>query len=453
MPLYRLVRAVLRAAMNVFFREIHLVGLEHVPPEGAGPVLFAGNHPNSLIDPVLVVVTSGRIVHFAAKDKLFTFPMGLVLAALGAVPIARAMDAKDDAKRDNSGALQALRQVLRDGRSTGIFPEGLSHDKAQLQRIRSGAARIALGTAAAHPEAGLIIVPVGLTYMHRKSFRSQVLVQYGPPIDVDADWVEHWNRDERGAAGELTTDIESAMRALTVNAPDWETLRVLDGVRRLYQPKNVAMADRVELARRFCIGYEQHAEHPKIIELVAKMRIYLDDLDDLGLDDRDLITGLRPGRALASILRLMFFLPIAIPGLPVLGPLYVAIDLAGRRFSPRNDVVGTSRVVFGLLAAFGAYFLLPAIVAIAIGPVQGLVTLAVLLASGFASLVVLERSGTLLRLWTRAVAAFTLGDHVKALKARRDALELEVVGLVNEFKPADLELLFPRDVPPPRQTL
>jgi len=30
-------------------------GLEHVPLEGQGPVLFAGNHPNSLLDPALII--------------------------------------------------------------------------------------------------------------------------------------------------------------------------------------------------------------------------------------------------------------------------------------------------------------------------------------------------------------------------------------------------------------
>jgi hypothetical protein len=36
-----------------------------------GPVIFAGNHPNSLIDPVVIVVSCGRVVRFAAKDVLF----------------------------------------------------------------------------------------------------------------------------------------------------------------------------------------------------------------------------------------------------------------------------------------------------------------------------------------------------------------------------------------------
>ena len=65
MPLYRALRWLLGLAMRVFFRQVEVVGLEHVPATGA--VIFAGNHPNSLIDPILILVTCGRVVHFAAK--------------------------------------------------------------------------------------------------------------------------------------------------------------------------------------------------------------------------------------------------------------------------------------------------------------------------------------------------------------------------------------------------
>ena len=88
---YRFLRWLLRAAMRVFFRQIEVVGLEHVPEDG--PVIFAGNHPNSLIDPILIITTCGRKVHFAAKDTLFR---GRVLRALlrglGAVPLKRRED-------------------------------------------------------------------------------------------------------------------------------------------------------------------------------------------------------------------------------------------------------------------------------------------------------------------------------------------------------------------------
>jgi 1-acyl-sn-glycerol-3-phosphate acyltransferase len=85
---YRILSWFLRVVTRVFFRQIEIAGLEHVPTDG--PVLFAGNHPNSLIDPILIITTCGRKVHFAAKDALFKGRiMRAVLRGLGAVPIKR----------------------------------------------------------------------------------------------------------------------------------------------------------------------------------------------------------------------------------------------------------------------------------------------------------------------------------------------------------------------------
>ena len=65
---YRILAWFLRMVTRVFFRQVEVVGLENIP---AGPVIFAGNHPNSLIDPILIITTCRRKVHFAAKDTLF----------------------------------------------------------------------------------------------------------------------------------------------------------------------------------------------------------------------------------------------------------------------------------------------------------------------------------------------------------------------------------------------
>ncbi len=443
---YHFVQGVLRAATNVFFREIHLVGMEHVPGEGEAPTIFVGNHPNSLMDPALVVATSGRVVHFAAKDKLFAFPMGLVLNALGAVPISRQMDQKKgEVKGDNSGALDALSDVLSQGRSVGIFPEGLSHDKAHLQRVRSGAARIALTTATKHPTAGMVIVPVGLTYMHRKSFRSQVLVQFGPSIAVDGPWIERWAEDQREAAKALTSELESGIRALTINAPDWETLRVLDGVRRMYQPQDIGMADRVELARRFCDAYADLKAEAPIREVFTEVKQYLDALEDLGIDDRDLRRGVSARRLATNLLRLLFYVPVAIPGLPVFGPLFLAIHWMGVEFSPRKDVIGTSRMVFGLISMFVVWTALPLLAYWFVGPYAGLAVAIAVPTSGFALVKVLERTLDLRRLWTSAVAALTISKRMAVLQGRRDALEQRIVALVNQYMPEDMVPLFKRE--------
>ena len=54
----RLIRALVRALLAVFYRRVDVVGLEHVP--AAGPLLVAGNHQNGLVDPILLIATMPR---------------------------------------------------------------------------------------------------------------------------------------------------------------------------------------------------------------------------------------------------------------------------------------------------------------------------------------------------------------------------------------------------------
>ncbi len=445
---YRAVRMLLSAGVNVFFRDIQLVGLEHVPTEGGGPVVFVGNHPNSLIDPVMLVACSGRIVHFAAKDKLFQFPMTMILSALGAVPIERTMDRKGGEKVDNSKAFAAMYGVLARGRSVGIFPEGLSHDAAHLARLRSGAARIALDAASKHPEVSVKVVACGLTYMRRKNFRSRVLVQFGEPIVMDADWIERWNADNHEAGGALTDEIGRGIRALTINTSDWETLRVLDGCRRLYQPVHIGLAERVELSRRFCEVYETIRDQPEAVALRERMEGYLLRLDAHGLTDRDLVRGLARRalllRSFDNIARLFVWLPLAVPGAPLHLPLLLGVSWVGLQFAPRKDVIGTSKLLIGMIAILLSYVLLPLAVTYFVGWAAGLVTALMLPISGFATLRVLERWLAIRRLARSAFSAKQLGIELEKLTALRRELETEVVEAVGRYKPADMEALFPR---------
>ena len=450
---YRILAWFLRVVTRVFFRQIEVAGLEHVPLTGS--VLFAGNHPNSLIDPILIITTCGRKVHFAAKDTLFKGRlMRAVLRGLGAVPIKR-RDDHDGSPRDsqpstggpvdNDAAFSAMFAVLGEGGAIGIFPEGLSHDESQLARLKTGAARLALG-GVQRSNQPIQIVPCGLTFIHPKRFRSRVLVQFGPPITVEKSR-ENTAEQVRG----LTTEIETSLRRLTINAPDWMTVRALDVVRRLYQPQEISIEDRVELARRFNTYYGEVAADPRVLSLMSKVRAYQQKLDDLGLTDRELARDLSKLEVGARVMRhlslVAFWLPLTIPGAPLHVPPLVFARFASAKLTPRKDVVATTKLLIGMLLVLLAYSATIGVLWWKAGFWWAALAAVILPVSGVATLRVLDR----LRLVRRGLGVLfrrlRFRREVQSLRRERESLVDEVIETVNAVKPAHVESLFPEDHP------
>jgi 1-acyl-sn-glycerol-3-phosphate acyltransferase len=453
---YRILTWFLRVVTRVFFRQVEIVGLENIPI--AGPVLFAGNHPNSLIDPILIITTCGRKVHFAAKDTLFKGRlMRAVLRGLGAVPLARKVDhdgqpgaAGPSGERDpaemarlNDVAFENLFVVLERGGTIGIFPEGLSHDESQLTKLKTGAARLALG-GAARANVPITIVPCGLTFIHPKRFRSRVLVQFGTPLRIEAS-------GEPDAVKRVTADIDVALRRLTINAPDWDTVRALDTVRRLYQPQEISIEDRVELARRFNTYYAAVAADPRVIDLMSRVRSYQQKLDELGLTDRELARDLSKlevgARMLRHVVLIAWWLPLTVPAAPLHVPPLVFARFAGPRLTPRKDVVATTKMMIGMLLVLLAYGLAIACIWWKLGFWWGAFATILLPLSGWATLRVLDR----LRLVRRGVGVLSrrlrFRREVRLLRAERSRLAEDVIRVVTEMKPNELATLFPANHP------
>ena len=192
----RLIKALIRTITNTFFRRVDVVGLENVP--GEGPVIFAGNHPNALMDGWLLTARCGRWpLHFMGNAKLWRYPLlGRALDAMGAVPVYPRSEYGD--KADNQGAFETLYEVIEAGNCMGVFPEGISHAESQLTELKTGTARIALEVSA-RGKANVVIVPSGLNYINRHRFRSQVLIEFGEPIEIDDEWVRRYRDDEEAA--------------------------------------------------------------------------------------------------------------------------------------------------------------------------------------------------------------------------------------------------------------
>jgi 1-acyl-sn-glycerol-3-phosphate acyltransferase len=217
--MYALLRAIAGIALRWFYRGIDVEGLDRIPR--GTPIILVVNHPNALVDALVIGWVIPRRVIITAKATLFQNPMfAWFLARAGVVPLVRASDVRSgavsgpsDASR-NERSFQALRSVLERGGAMLIFPEGISHDQPALAPLRTGAARIALQARDEAGVRGLHIVPVGLTFERKDAPRSRVLAQVGEPIAMDA-W--HAPAGAANDAQALTDEIDARLRAVTLN--------------------------------------------------------------------------------------------------------------------------------------------------------------------------------------------------------------------------------------------
>jgi glycerol-3-phosphate O-acyltransferase / dihydroxyacetone phosphate acyltransferase len=232
---YRAVRAVGRFWLWFFFKSVDVRHLERVP--AGGPVLLCINHPNNLIDSLLVGGALGRKVHYLATSALFRNPLvARFLRACGAIPVYRRQDDPDRMDR-NHEAFDACFAALRDGRLVAIYPEGTTHAEVGVQRIKTGAARLALGYEAERPRE-LQVVPVGLTFDARKSFRGRVLVSFGPPVAV-TPYLDAYRADQGKAVAALTDAIQWGMEAEVVHVARIDESRLVNAVQELYRDELV----------------------------------------------------------------------------------------------------------------------------------------------------------------------------------------------------------------------
>jgi glycerol-3-phosphate O-acyltransferase/dihydroxyacetone phosphate acyltransferase len=344
-----------------FFREVTVEGRERIPLDR--PVIIVLNHFNGLVDPVVAVHALGRLPRFIAKATLWKVTLARPFLALaGLIPVYRTEDREvdqRDASAGNTSAFAACHEVLAEGGTIAIFPEGTTSARSRLAPMKTGAARIALGAFAQGVE-DLVIVPIGLAFEDRVAFRGRAFVEVGTPLvlaDVLPDLLPPGgtaSEDDREAVDRLTDAIERHLRAC---APDYETPR---------EEATLQMAAKVALRPD---GTTTHEPDFGEVELTARrlarapaevraqledaLAAYALDLRLGGLTDAEITPG--PGllkrfrRALTVVILLIVTSPFIIFGLAVNVIPYLIVRLASRRV--RVPVTkGTVRMLVGIAA-------------------------------------------------------------------------------------------------------
>ncbi|MCI0617273.1 1-acyl-sn-glycerol-3-phosphate acyltransferase, partial [bacterium] len=219
--------------VKIFFREIIIEGKENLPD--SGPILFTPNHPNALLDPLLVQFFASNFkVRFVAKAPLFKIPIfGNVLRAMGAIPVVRKIDVNTDV--DYTQFFSACVDALKQGDSIVIFPEGRSLPQPYLAPMRTGPARLFF---LAHDQGVKVhIVPVGLNYEQGSIFRSSVQISIALEIDT-TPFEELHKQDPNSAVRNLTGEIGRVLDRYVFQAETYRDRELILLLDRLYSEED-----------------------------------------------------------------------------------------------------------------------------------------------------------------------------------------------------------------------
>lgn len=329
---------------------------------------------------------------------------------------------------------------------------------------------MALGAMANDPKCGLKIVPCGMNYFHAHKFRSRAVVEFGTPLEVPPELVEAYrNGDRRESVGKMLEIIYNALVAVTVTSPDYDTLMLIQAVRRLYNPTNkpLPLPMVVELNRRLVKGYTQYKDDPRIISLKKNVMDYHRKLLALNVRDHQLEYASFSihqvvGMLLYRITKLLLLSAGVLPGLVLFAPVFIVGKVISIRKAREalaestvkvqaRDVLATWKILVSMALAPTLYTFYTVVLAIWTyynrvgGRVPDFVPLWAIVIFGYvffptityAALRFGEVGMDILKSLRPLVLALnpSSGNTLVQLRLKRQELSKEVTNLINEFGP------------------
>ena len=437
----RLIVALVKVALTIYFQRIEVTGLEHVPLET--PVIFVLNHPNALVDPVFLLCLAPRKVSFLAKAPLFRMPViGYLVKAMDSLPVYRQQDEGSDTSKNQETFIEA-RKLLASGGTIGICPEGVSHDAPGLKPIKTGAARISLAAISTGEVAELKIVPAGLYYTSKTRFRSSALLYFGKPINVEPVTLDTDGNPPRDAVRELSNKIEKALREVILDAQHEEELLTTARAERIFSSagddSDDSLKDELRLQQRFIRAYSvvQKLHPERLRKLEIRMIRFEEELEQAGVDTEELSAPRSTGSVFLTILKrsLLFWLMLgpALLGTVAHYPAYRLGGLLATRFSSDSeDIISTIKIISAMLLFPLTWLVLTVVAYFTLGWVVAVLTLIIVPICGYIAISFFEQLDRSIA-GVRVLTFFLVRRRFFVrLLAERKAIRNEIISLGKE---------------------
>ncbi len=177
-----------------------------------GPAVIAANHPDSLLDAVVIGCCCSQQVHFTIRSDMFNNKLfKILLKGLNGIPVYRSTEEKSKL-RENIGTIERCKEILKNNGIIIVFAEGQTLHDWRIKPIKSGVSKIVRHAISdAQLSKKLTVVPVGLTYSDYKHPAKTIIIQTGESI----------------YPGQIGTDVSEGTWKQTFNALLFQKLRTL----------------------------------------------------------------------------------------------------------------------------------------------------------------------------------------------------------------------------------
>ena len=215
-----------------YYRQINVIGEENIPKKG--PIIYATNHQNALMDAMAIVTTQKHQTIFVARADIFKKPFIIkILHFMRILPIYRKRDG-GNSHDNNQETFEIVDQILRKGRVHGIMPEGLFNPYKRLGTLQKGIFRVALKAQEAYgTEGGVQIVPIGLNWQNPREFFKDVTIVYGKPIAV-AEYFSLYQENPAKAYVKMQERLSEEMRRLMIDIRSETHYETIENVRETF---------------------------------------------------------------------------------------------------------------------------------------------------------------------------------------------------------------------------
>ena len=217
------------------YRKYQVEGIENLPKDGYS--IWAANHTNALMDPMVMLSTSKQPKVFVARADIFKKKnLVKILSFLKVMPIYRIRDGIEAVKHNNE-SIEIATNVILDHVPFVIYPEATHRPKHSLLKLSKGIFHIAESVIEkAKDGKPVYIQPIGIEYGDYFRFRSTVLIRFGKPFNITEYLNEHSDQPQPVTMLNMREVLTRKLAELIVYIPDdedydavWEYVKLRSG--------------------------------------------------------------------------------------------------------------------------------------------------------------------------------------------------------------------------------